>query len=162
MERKPGQWPPVTGQYQPKDYEDDLNRGTVEYDPAWKNYSFHKVTISGGTVVRDCNFSQTTPLTKAFTIVGPGKVSFVDCNLTNVAIDSLIDAKDCNTHQSWVKEPTLDGEKVQTREYLCDHPEKLGGVVPPKPADAITKRDPVPDPKDDSIGSIKLSPGKVK
>lgn len=148
MDRKPGQWPPVTAKYQPNDYVDDLDRGTVEYDPIWTNYSFHKVTIPAGTVIRDCNFAQTVPLTNAIIVRGERSVTFFNCNLGNVALNPLMQISDCNTVQSWVKEPVVNGDRVQTREFITDHPFWLHDVVPVPPPDAILTRSAPPPPPD--------------
>lgn len=66
------------------DYKNDFERGTVEYNPKCRNYSFHKVIIPDGTVVRDTNFTQKEPHSQAI----QGKnLTFIDCNLVNVEKD---------------------------------------------------------------------------
>ena len=47
------------------DYKHDFDRGTVEYTPRCRNYSFHKVTISDGTTIIEANFSQKKSDTEA-------------------------------------------------------------------------------------------------
>lgn len=66
------------------DYHHDFDRGTVEYTPKNRNYSFHKVIIPDGTVVKNCNFTQKNPDTQA--IQGENLV-FIECNLVNNAIN---------------------------------------------------------------------------
>lgn len=66
------------------DYHHDFDRGTVYYTPLNRNYSFHKVIIPDGTVVRNSNFTQKN----SDTIAIEGKnLTFIDCNLVNNAID---------------------------------------------------------------------------
>jgi len=66
------------------DYKNDFDRGTVEYTPKCRNYSFHKVIIPDGTTVRNANFTQKEPHTPAI----QGKnLAFIDCNLINIEID---------------------------------------------------------------------------
>lgn len=94
--RKSGQFPLVNSEYAPEDYVDDHYRGSVEYNAVWKNYSFHKVSIPDGTTISDANFTQWQPNTLAVT----GKnLTFINCNLTNVAVDWKWKLKDCMTQQ---------------------------------------------------------------
>ena len=66
------------------DYQHDFDRGTVYYTSLNRNYSFHKVIIPNGTVVRNSNFTQKN----SDTIAIEGKnLTFIDCNLVNNAID---------------------------------------------------------------------------
>jgi hypothetical protein len=66
------------------DYKNDFDRGTVEYTPKCRNYSFHKVVILDGTIIRETNFTQKEP----YTIAIQGKdLTFINCNLTNNIID---------------------------------------------------------------------------
>ena len=78
------------------DYQNDVDRGTVEYTPKCRNYSFHKVVIPDGTIIKDSNFTQKEPHTKAI----EGKnLTFESCNLVNVATDPSWTIKDSNTCQ---------------------------------------------------------------
>ena len=79
--------PPVSATSRPADYRNDLHRGTIEFDPSWRNYSYHTVRIPDGTTVTKSNFSQIAPLTEA--IVGRN-LTFIECNLVNV-----------QTHDDW-------------------------------------------------------------
>lgn len=67
------------------DYNNDFDRGTVEYTSRCRNYSFHKVVIPDNTVIYDTNFTQRTPFTEA--IIGDN-LKFINCNLTNIKIDN--------------------------------------------------------------------------
>lgn len=67
------------------DYKNDFDRGTVEYTPKCRNYSFHKVVIPDGTVIKESNFTQKEPFTQAI----EGKnLTFIDCNLVNIKRDT--------------------------------------------------------------------------
>lgn len=66
------------------DYEHDFARGTVEYTPRSRNYSYHSVVIPDGTIIVEANFTQKEPNTEAIT----GKnLTFIGCNLVNNKID---------------------------------------------------------------------------
>jgi len=87
-DRRPGERrPPVSRLVRPADYRNDVHRGTIEFDPSWRNYSYHTVRIPDGTTVTKSNFSQIAPLTEA--IVGRN-LTFIECNLVNV-----------QTHDDW-------------------------------------------------------------
>lgn len=78
------------------DYKHDFDRGSVEHNPKCKNYSFHKIVIPDGTVIRDSNFTQKDPHTQAI----EGKnLHFISCNLVNVELDPSWVVEDCNTCQ---------------------------------------------------------------
>jgi hypothetical protein len=78
------------------DYQNDFDRGTVEYTPKCRNYSYHKVIISDGIIIRDTNFTQKAPHTKAI----EGKnLTFIDCNLINVETDPTWTIQGCNNAQ---------------------------------------------------------------
>src|SRR5688572_9544495 len=94
----------------PTDYEHELKRGTVTYTPGRKNYSYHRVNIPGGTVVRDCNFSQAAPNTEA--ILSSGPITLISCNLCNVKVDPAWTLESCLTAQSWI---VADQEGTESR-----------------------------------------------
>lgn len=78
------------------DYANDFDRGTVEYNPKVRNYSFHKVIIPDGTTIRESNFTQKEPHTAAIT----GKnLTFIDCNMVNVEKDASWILQGCNNAQ---------------------------------------------------------------
>lgn len=120
--RQAGQFPPVTAEVRPADYRNDLDRGTVEYDPRWRNYSFHKVTIPRGARLVGCNFAQVAPDTPALTVAG-NDATFEDCNLVNVRVDAGWKLVRCNTVQAWLV--TRNGD--QKRQWICKHPSELTG-----------------------------------
>jgi hypothetical protein len=66
------------------DYNDEHDKGSVEYTPKNQNYCFHKVFIPDNSVVTECNFTQRKIDTQA--IIGKN-ITFVRCNLTNNVID---------------------------------------------------------------------------
>jgi len=94
------------------DYKNDYDRGTVEYTPKCRNYSFHKVIIPDGTVVRESNFTQKEPHTQA--IQGKNLV-FESCNLVNVQADPtwiITGSNNCQIKRIKKSEETLeDGSK---------------------------------------------------
>jgi len=67
------------------DYMNAVDRGTIKFDVTLHNYSYHKVMIPDGTIVKDCNFSQVNPHTVA---VSGKDLTFENCNLNNVEIDA--------------------------------------------------------------------------
>ena len=79
------------------DYSNDFVRGTVDWNPENRNYSFHVVTIPDGTVVRDMNFSQVKPHTVS--IIGKN-LHFIGCNLHNVELDASWSFNSCLLLQS--------------------------------------------------------------
>ena len=147
--RRLEEFPPVCDKIRPSDYDNDLRRGTIEFDIAWRNYSYHKVVIQDGTVVRGCNFSQIEPKTDC--IIGEN-LTFIDCNLVNVDIKPSWTVQGCNTSQIWRVEEefselvTIDGNQVElkstivTNEYISDHPSKVNKLTLIKPDKAITER----------------------
>lgn len=82
---------PVTRTVRPADYVSDVQRGTIDLIPRWRNYSYHTVrapdgTMFDGNVMGGCNFTQIAPATDAFDR-SPGfghDLRFRDCNLVNV------------------------------------------------------------------------------
>lgn len=66
------------------DYKNDFDRGTVEYTPKCRNYSFHKVIIPDGTIIKETNFTQKEPYTQA---IQGRNLTFIECNLANNLID---------------------------------------------------------------------------
>lgn len=82
------------------DYVDENDRGTVEFNPSKtvvsvfgetrevfeaSNYSNYKVVIPDGTILKNINFSQEKPFTES---ISGKNLTFIECNLTNVKIDS--------------------------------------------------------------------------
>lgn len=87
------------------DYQNDFDRGTVDYTPELRkdgtpknrNYSFHKVVIPDGTVIKESNFAQRKPHTNAI----QGKsLTFINCNLVNVEKDPTWTLISSNNAQS--------------------------------------------------------------
>lgn len=116
----------------PEDYIDQYMRGTVNYDPSIKNYSFNKVFIENDTIIESSNFSQSEPRTEA--IINGKNLTFINCNLVNVLIAESWILKNCLTAQSWIvplKNPDnnniLDNEGniLQDRQYITDHPDNI-------------------------------------
>src|SRR5688572_23176918 len=106
--RTPGTWPPVRGTTRPADYvADDVGtgepgtpefvpgvdrdrvacRGSVEYSPAWSNYSLHKVDflLAENTEVVGANFSLSR-----LRISGAGALTLRDCNLVGARWRALL------------------------------------------------------------------------
>ena len=139
--REVGEFPPVVGGYCPSDYVHLSSRGTIEYSSSWKNYSYHTVTISAGITLSGCNFSQLMPATPCISIEGTGTLTFVECNMSNVALDPLWVLEDCNTSQSWVvtlTDPDTN-EEYESNDYICSHPDDLPDPLTP-PSNAVTTR----------------------
>ncbi|MBU2052447.1 hypothetical protein KKH13_04560 [Patescibacteria group bacterium] len=78
------------------DYKHDYDRGTVEHTIKCRNYSFHKVVIPDGSVIREKNFTQVNPDTDA---ISGKNITFIECNLVNVKIDPTWIIQSCNTCQ---------------------------------------------------------------
>ena len=136
--RRPGEFPPCMATVRPADYVDDFHRGTVEYDPQWRNYSYHTVEIPAGADVQDCNFSQADPKTPAVVLLAPEKpTNFVNCNFANIELSPTHVVARCNVSQGWTVE-TLDASGVLTtdRVQIATHPDEIQ-VVPPKPPNAV-------------------------
>lgn len=132
-EPRAGEIPAVKALVRPTDYDNDLKRGTVTYHDGLWNYSFHTVHIPDGTIVQERNFAQLEPNTIG--IVGQN-LTFIDCNLVNVAIDPSWTVQGCNTAQAWL----VDENGVQKRQWICAHPSELkGNEIPPE--NIITARD---------------------
>ncbi len=132
--RRPWEMPLKTEKYRPADYASEFDRGTVEHIEGWFNYSWHKLAIPDGSTVRSCNFSQRRPNTPAIT----GKnLTFIDCNLTNCAIDPSWTVVNCNTKQIWRVKRVVDDEGGPTEQvkaqFLAAHPSGLPAtlVAPP-------------------------------
>ena len=136
-DRRKDEWPPVAADVRPADYAHDLDRGTLDWSPDWKNYSFHKVRIPANTIVRGANFTQTQPNTPAIIVVGnPATVTFQECNLVNVRLHPSWRLESCNTSQSWI---IADAEGNEERQWIARHPDDLPAVVS-RPARAVTER----------------------
>ena len=130
--------PIVSAKVRPKDYTHDLDRGTVDYHADWRNYSFHRVRIKAGSVIRNCNFAQAAPNTDAIIVDGdPDDLTFEDCNLHNVKLNPKWNIPGCGTVQSWLVE---NAEGQLKREKICSHPNELKGDEQP-PANAALSRD---------------------
>jgi hypothetical protein len=95
------------------DYIDEYNRGTVKFNPKkgrqsfdgdevfeTRNYSFHKVIIPDGTILKGINFTQRNPYTKA---IEGDNLTFINCNLSNNKIEQTWILINCNNTQ-WLKE----------------------------------------------------------
>jgi len=78
------------------DYTDDKHRGTVDYTTACHNYSFHKVIIPDGTIIREANFTQREINTDA---IQGENLTFIECNLVNVRLKASWHLESCNTSQ---------------------------------------------------------------
>lgn len=97
---------PVTSRVRPADYVSDVQRGTIDLLPGWRNYSYHTVRVPDGTmfdgnVMGGCNFTQIEPATDAFDR-SPGfghNLHFRDCNLVNVKTYPDWTIEGCNTTQ---------------------------------------------------------------
>lgn len=98
------------------DYKHDFDRGTVHYTPKCRNYSYHKVIIPDGTVIKETNFTQRIP----YTLAVEGKnLTFIDCNLANILCDVSWVRQGCNNNQikhiltfqgDWLKNGTIVGK----------------------------------------------------
>ena len=54
--------------------------------------------VKAGSTIKGCNFTQKTPGTKLINF--PRNLTFIDCNLRNVDIDSQWTLIRCNAHQA--------------------------------------------------------------
>ena len=141
--RRAGEFPLCASIVRPASYVHDLDRGIVEYDPAWRNYSYHKVRIGPDTIVRGGNFTQNQPDTDAIIITGPpDSVTFIDCNMVNVRVKPGWILQGCNTSQSWLVQTGVDadGNDIEERQWLCSHPSELTAPMLVSPANAVTSR----------------------
>lgn len=141
--RRLKEWPPVAADVRPSNYIHDLDRGTIEYDATWGNYSYHKVQVPSGTIISGGNFSQLSPRTEAIIVVGlPDVVTFIRCNLTNIKIHSGWIIQKCNTSQSWLvqeDDPEESAAKIEVRQWIAAHPDDLPGILTP-PLNVIISR----------------------
>lgn len=106
------------------DYINDCDRGTVELNLKHKNYSFHKIDIPDYSLLRECNFTQAKPHSKAIN----GKyLVFINCNLNNVEIDPTWTVQNCLTiHSRKVKK---DNELIDNIEHIVyEHQVEKKGV----------------------------------
>lgn len=133
--RREGEFPICAAEVRPADYDNDLKRGTVEYQPDWRNYSNHVVHIPAGTVVLGCNFMQAAPNTQGITSDGP--ITLIECNLTNVKLDPSWVLEKCNTAQAWLVD---EGGIDLKRKWICAHPDQLKGNEV-APVNVVTRRD---------------------
>ena len=107
------------------DYQNDFDRGTVDYTPRCRNYSFHKVVIPDGTIVRESNFFQKEPHSNAIT----GKnLTFIGCNLINVEKDATWIIQDSNTCQ--IKRVKKSEEVLENgqKKVIISHQVERGGI----------------------------------
>lgn len=110
--------PPVTAEDKPADYVSNIDRGTIGFNPGWRNYSMHNVVIPDGTVIDGnvmgaCNFVQIEPGTDAIIRdVGFGHdLTFIDCNLSNLKTYDDWRIISCNTTQAdMFGKQELDGD----------------------------------------------------
>lgn len=130
--------PCISAVKRPDDYAHDLDRGSVEFHADWHNYSFLRVAIPDGTVVRNCNFRQASPNTGA--ISGKGLV-FEDCSLINVRIDPSWKTTGCNNAQAWLT--TVDTDARGPRDkyvHICQYSHELKGDEK-EPENVVKARD---------------------
>ena len=112
------------------DYVNDYDKGTVEYHPKCKNYSFHRVVIPDGTTLENCNFTQKIP----HTISIQGKnLNFIMCNLINVELDPTWTVVGCNKCQikkieKSVEDVNIDGQ-VMKKIIISNQVEKAGAYI---------------------------------
>lgn len=78
------------------DYQDECHRGMVEYTQKCKNYSYHTVEIPDNLIIKNTNFCQKEPGTKA---ISGKNIIFIDCNLVNNDIDNSWTLQSCNISQ---------------------------------------------------------------
>lgn len=95
------------------DYQDDKHRGTVDYTPACHNYSFHKVIIPDGTIIKETNFTQREMDTDA---IQGENLTFIDCNMVNVRIKASWHLESCNT--TTVDFPKREAEEAARLEAM--------------------------------------------
>ena len=124
--------PPVTLLKRPADYVDELARGTVEFSPEWRNYSFHRVRVQAGTLVHRCNFTQAQPGASVIEVVGAGgPVVFSECNLANVLPPPGAMLDDCLTIQTWLLVDSDEEGVCGRREFLCHTRDYVPPANPP-------------------------------
>lgn len=144
-DRRLGEYPPVAQDCRPGDYQNNLSRGTISYDLIWRNYSFHNVIIPSGTVVKNCNFTQSRPKTLCITVVGGNVLKFISCNLGNVDIEPNWEIVGCNTCQFWIVEKEeLDEKgvlvKSEDNQFIVNHSSKFNSSVHLPPPNVIFSR----------------------
>ena len=108
------------------DYQHDFNRGTVEYTPNCKNYSFHKIIIPDGTIIKESNFSQKEPHTQA--IIGKN-LTFTKCNLVNIEPDAtwiIQDSNNCQIKNIKKSESEIDSGKQ--KKVIVSHQVEVNGI----------------------------------
>jgi hypothetical protein len=133
------EFPQIKSMVRPVDYDNDMQRGTVDLNPLWSNYCYLKVRVIAGSFLSEFNFSQAVPNTPA--IITDGPITLHRCNLVNCAIDPSWIIIDCNTTQRWLVPMDRGNGRIEERsQYLVSHPSKLQGDEQP-PLDAIIRRD---------------------
>lgn len=135
-DRRSGEFdPPVASTSRPGDYISDIKRGTVEFHPKWRNYSYHTVKIPDGTVLDGevmggCNLTQISPVTDAIDrSSGFGhNLTFRGCNLVNVKVYPDWIIENCNTAQidrigtHANKDDTAD---ITDSVFVASHPDQV-------------------------------------
>ncbi len=116
--------PLVSAVERPDDYYNEYFRGAVDYDPAWRNYSYHAVDIPDGTVIEGCNFAQAEPKTEC---INGENLTFRDCNLCNVALHPSWTLERCLTAQSYV---VADADGNDARQFICATPDEFDDKKP--------------------------------
>jgi hypothetical protein len=98
------------------DYVNNYSRGTVEFagqENNGANYSFHKVVIPDGSVIKDSNFIQRVPGTD---VIKGKNLIFEDCNLVNVKVDpswTLIQSNNTYVKKEYLSEENLGEGKTK-------------------------------------------------
>lgn len=130
--------PRVSFLARPDSYNHDLDRGSVDLHPLLQNYSYHGVVIPDNSIVNSHNFSQAIPNTKAIEGLN---IIFNDCNMCNCFIDPSWILNNCTTVQSWLVSNTDNqGNVVESRSFICSHPNELTSDLLVPPANAIIER----------------------
>jgi hypothetical protein len=78
------------------DYNNHYDRGSVAHTPKCRNYCFHKIVIPDGSTIKETNFTQLKPNTNS---ISGKNITFIGCNLTNIALDPSWVIKGCVTQQ---------------------------------------------------------------
>lgn len=89
------------------DYKHDFDRGTVFYTPKNRNYSYSKVIIPDGTIIKESNFTQRKPDTDS---IQGENLTFIECNLVNI-----------KWHPSWINQGTNNTQIQRTIKFQVDN-----------------------------------------
>lgn len=114
------------------DYVDNFNRGTVEYNPYERNYSYQKVIIPDGTIITGKNFTQANAHT--VTIIGKN-LTFKDCQMINVEVDPSWTLVNSSNYHIRRKEIVKNGRTYEITE------KDTGGIW-----NELVRQDITPDP----------------